>query len=434
MKASLIKETQKQLLLLNNKINNTKVNNFNTYKIIKILIKKKNSLERKLLILQNGELKYQIFSFLKKIADSDHRTSYKQLNAEQLYEYIQYIEGIKDEKILPTSISRLDGLARVMKQNEILNLKIAYYDNTIFKNLKAIKQRYIDKFKEGFEKKQKDFITYINDFKRVIGNKFHAKLVLRLENIKKTELNFNNDDFIIKLSNVSKYYANKYIAFKVFKDINLQIKAGEFVVILGPSGSGKTTLLNIISGMDNATNGNVVIANESLINKRGSKLTTFRRQNVGYVFQQYGLLPNLTVRENVEIGWDLQNDKSKRLNINEVLNDIGMYEYRNKFPYELSGGQQQRVSIARSLAKNPNLLFGDEPTGAVDEKTSKEILKLFVEVNKKYHNTVVIVTHNQLIAKMATKVIMVNNGMIEKVITNIKPKTVDEIKWSYEVK
>jgi putative ABC transport system ATP-binding protein len=179
--------------------------------------------------------------------------------------------------------------------------------------------------------------------------------------------------------------------------------------------------------MDNATYGEVIVAKESLINKRGSALTIFRKNNVGYVFQQYGLLPNLTVRENVEIGSNLQNDKDKKLPIDELLQTIGMYEYRNKFPYELSGGQQQRVSIARSLAKNPNLLFGDEPTGAVDEKTSKEILQLFKEVNNKFGNTVIIVTHNPLIAKLATTVIKVNNGKIEKVIKNNNPKTVDQV-------
>lgn len=214
------------------------------------------------------------------------------------------------------------------------------------------------------------------------------------------------------------------------KNVNLKINPGEFVVILGPSGSGKTTLLNIISGMDTASYGKTIICGENLINYNSNELTEFRRRNIGYVFQQYGLLPNLTIRENVEVGANLQSNKSKRIDIDELLKTIGIYEHRNKFPFELSGGQQQRVSIARSIAKNPNIIFGDEPTGAIDEEMSKQVMQLFLDVNKKYKTTIVIVTHNPIFADLASVVIKVNNGKIADVIKNKKPKTVNQLNWS----
>jgi putative ABC transport system ATP-binding protein len=234
-----------------------------------------------------------------------------------------------------------------------------------------------------------------------------AKKDFNVEDSKK-----NKDNGIIQLENVSKYYTNRTIATKVLKDVNLSIKEGEFVVIVGQSGSGKTTLLNIISGMDQATYGKVIVAGENLINYSNAKLTDFRRRNIGYVFQQYALLPNLTVIENVEIGQYLQKDKSKRMDIDKLLKSLDIYEQRNKFPHELSGGQQQRVSIARSMAKNPIILFGDEPTGAVDEATSKNILDMFVKLNKEHKTTIVIVTHNQEITKLASTVIRVKDGYV----------------------
>ena len=155
-------------------------------------------------------------------------------------------------------------------------------------------------------------------------------------------------------------------------------------------------MLNIITGIDVATSGQTYVNGQNLINKTSSQLTKFRKLNIGYIFQSYNLLPNLTVRENVEIGWKLQKNRALRLNINELLSVIGIDKYQDRYPYELSGGQQQRVSIARSMAKNPAIIFGDEPTGAVDEEMSKQILKLFVDLNKKYKTTVVIVTHNSI--------------------------------------
>jgi putative ABC transport system ATP-binding protein len=266
----------------------------------------------------------------------------------------------------------------------------------------------------------------MNNLRANLLSKFHASKVRKLENCKKDIVRSINKKYIIDLRKVVKYYNNNVLAIKVLKEIDLQIKYGEFVVILGPSGSGKTTLLNIISGMDNATLGDTVVAHQNLINLNTSQLTVFRRNNIGYIFQQYGLLPNLTVRENVEIGANLQKDTKKRLDIDELLKTIGIYEHQNKFPSELSGGQQQRVSIARSMVKNPQLIFGDEPTGAIDNAMSKHILELFVEINRKFKTTVIIVTHNPIIAELATKVVHVSDGKIVKVVNN-KPKSVNDL-------
>jgi putative ABC transport system ATP-binding protein len=268
------------------------------------------------------------------------------------------------------------------------------------------------------------------DLKSSYASKFHARLVKRLEYIKSRcgQKKSTDNRNIIELRNVVKYYNNGSLAVKVLRDINLRIKYGEFVVILGPSGSGKTTLLNIISGMDTASYGYTIVAKENLIKMNSAQLTDFRRRNLGYIFQQYGLLPNLTVRENVEIGYNLQKDVEKRINIDELLKTINIFDQRNKYPHELSGGQQQRVSIARSMAKNPTIIFGDEPTGAIDEAMSKNIMQLFVDINKKFGTTIIIVTHNPIFADLATTVVKVADGKIADIIKNKTPKKVEQLK------
>lgn len=296
-------------------------------------------------------------------------------------------------------------------KQDINNNKKAYKENKIDKNTYSInKSAILDKYYE-----QKDNINL---------------QIYMLKEEYKNFSQFDSSNLAIKLKNVVKYYNNKVLANKVLSNVNLEINKGEFVVILGPSGSGKTTLLNIISGMDNATYGDTIIAGENLIDYDQSMLTTFRRNNIGYVFQQYGLLPNLTVKENIQIGQNLQHNRSRFISIDEILKSIGLESQANKYPNELSGGQQQRVSIARSIAKNPNILFGDEPTGAIDQQTSKNIMNLFVDINKKYKTTIVIVTHNPILAKLATMVIYVSDGTISKIKYNSKPKTVEELNWS----
>ena len=264
----------------------------------------------------------------------------------------------------------------------------------------------------------------------------YAKLIKRFDKltkkVDKKDKSYKGikSPYVIDFTSLTKYYYNKWLATKVLKGFDLMIKQGEFVVILGPSGSGKTTLLNIMSGMDKATYGKTIVNGNNLIKMSDTELTDFRRDNIGYIFQQYGLLPNLNVRENVEIGWNLQKDKSKRLDIDELLKTVGMHEHAEKFPHELSGGQQQRVSVARSMAKNPAIVFGDEPTGAVDEEMSKQILQLFVDINKKFNTTVIIVTHNPIFADLASRVIKVNSGIIAQNYVNKRRKNVDQLDWS----
>ncbi|WP_391591677.1 ABC transporter, ATP-binding protein [[Mycoplasma] cavipharyngis] len=264
-------------------------------------------------------------------------------------------------------------------------------------------------------------------------NRRAVRLVKRMNSRKRSGSIYykNSPNCIIELENVSKWYTNNFTVNKILENINLTIKRGEFVVILGPSGSGKTTLLNIISGMDRASNGQVIVSDHNLITMSNKQLTRFRREYVSFVFQQYGLLNDLKIRENIELGAQLQENYRKRLDIDEVIENLGILQHSLKFPREISGGQQQRVAIARALVKNPEILFGDEPTGAVDEETSKQILKMFCEINKIYKTTIVIVTHNPIIAELATKVIRVSDGALKEVREQI-PKTVDQLNWTIQ--
>lgn len=418
--AKALKRLEDKLEKINNKLKSITVNSKKTLDTVIFLAKQKYHVQ-----LEYLRKYYQQNVFKKRLKEFYKVKSYKKLGAAQLYSYIQYIENNKS--LIWLNPVHIRNLCIEEKRLQELTAKFDYF-KAVVSNEESKKLSDKDKRKLKFAIVSSK--SYIKNLRPSVFSKYHAKVVLHLENIKKTEPTIaHNPENIITLRNVSKYYVNQYMAFKVLKNVDLEVPMGKFVVILGPSGSGKTTLLNIISGMDNATYGDVVIANESLINKRGSALTVFRKNNIGYVFQQYGLLPNLTVWENVEIGANLQKDKSKQIDITELLNSVGMLQFKKKFPYELSGGQQQRVSIARSLAKNPTLLFGDEPTGAIDEKNTKEILQLFSNVNKKYKTTIIVVTHNALIAEMADMVIKFNDGVISQIIHNDKPKTVAEINW-----
>ncbi|AHB99350.1 ABC transporter ATP-binding protein [Mycoplasmoides gallisepticum S6] len=305
----------------------------------------------------------------------------------------------------------------------------------------SIKQRE-DKIKDFFKVlhlknfarvKLSNIYKKIDKFKQNLETAFWNLEVSKVEILNKPhkirQTNPIRPDFVIDLRNVTKYYSNGVTTTKVLKNVNLQIPWGEFVVILGPSGSGKTTLLNIISGMDRASSGITFVANKNLIGFSDTQLTKFRQENIGYIFQQYGLLPNLNVKENIEVGAFLQRDASKRKDIDELLKNIGMYEQRNKLPTELSGGQQQRVSIARAIAKNPTVIFGDEPTGALDGEMTQVVLEEFVQINKKNKTTLIIVTHNPLIADIATMVIRVGDGTIKSITRNENPKSVKEIHW-----
>lgn len=213
---------------------------------------------------------------------------------------------------------------------------------------------------------------------------------------------------------------------EVLKGIDLEIERGEFCVLLGPSGSGKSTLLNIIGGIDGADSGSITIDGERIEDMTEKKLSLYRRKHLGYIFQMYNLIPNLTVRENIEVGAYLSD---KPLDVDELLHTLGIYEHQRKLPNQLSGGQQQRTAIGRAIVKNPDILLCDEPTGALDYNTSKDILRLIETVNQKYGNTIVMVTHNDAIKDMADRVVKLRDGMIRKTYTNEQKVPAMELEW-----
>lgn len=230
----------------------------------------------------------------------------------------------------------------------------------------------------------------------------------------------------IEFKDVSKVYFQGKIKITALDKINFGINKGELVVILGPSGAGKTTLLNILGGIDTASNGSIFVAGKDISKLNEHELTKYRRTDIGFVFQFYNLIQNLTALENVELAVQLCKE---HLEPKEILTKVGLEKRLDNFPSELSGGEQQRVAIARSIAKNPKLLLADEPTGALDFKTGKQILKLLEDVCRKEKMTVVIITHNSVLASMADKVIKINNGTISDIIINNNPKSIDELEW-----
>lgn len=230
----------------------------------------------------------------------------------------------------------------------------------------------------------------------------------------------------LTVKDLKKSYGSTSNKVEVLKGINFEVEKGEICVLLGPSGSGKSTLLNIIGGIDDADLGYVSIDSEKTKDMKEKELTRYRRKHLGYVFQMYNLIPNLNVKENIEVGAYLSDSP---LDINEVLNTLGLYEHRHKLPNQLSGGQQQRTAIGRAIVKNPDILLCDEPTGALDYHTSKEILKLIEDVNKKYGNTVIMVTHNDAIQNMADRVIKLRDGQIRDNIVNNSKVSAADLEW-----
>lgn len=230
----------------------------------------------------------------------------------------------------------------------------------------------------------------------------------------------------VKLTDVTKIYQMGEVEIHAADGINFAISKGEFVVIVGPSGAGKTTVLNILGGMDTATSGQVLVDGENVTEFSRKQLTAYRRDDIGFVFQFYNLVPNLTALENVELA--LQICKNPR-NALEVLEEVGLKERRDNFPAQLSGGEQQRVSIARALAKNPKLMLCDEPTGALDYNTGKAILKLLQNTCRERKMTVIVITHNSALAPMADRLIQIKNGKVSKMEINEHPVSVDQIEW-----
>lgn len=239
-------------------------------------------------------------------------------------------------------------------------------------------------------------------------------------------LHFKEVNMKIKINDVHKFYGENESRVEVLRGIDCEINDGEICVLLGPSGSGKSTLLNIIGGIESADSGSISIGDSNTLDMNEKDLTLYRRNHLGFVFQFYNLIPNLTVKENIEVCAYIS---SNPLDIDELLNVLGLYEHKDKIPSQLSGGQQQRCAIGRALVKNPSILLCDEPTGALDYHTSKEILALIESINKKYNNTIMIVTHNDAIKNMANRVLKMHDGQITKNYINENPVSAADLDW-----
>jgi len=326
---------------------------------------------------------------------------------------------LKAKKLAQKKVARNKKLE--LKKNKLLALKKLRAKKLAKKQLKRDKKLELKKNKLLIKKRIKQQNNLIAKYSKKI---LKSRKIISLTN-NKPSINEN----IIELFNVSKSYISGEVETPIIKNISLKIKKGNFVVVLGPSGSGKTTLLNLISGLDRASNGDVFVNGYNLTLLKDSHLTTFRRLNVGFIFQQYNLLTNLNAKENVEVGENLAQKKHQKWTIEKIFEKIDMAEQMNKYPHQMSGGQQQRVSIARALAKNPIVLFGDEPTGALDEKTGKKVLSILLNIQKEFESTIILVTHNPNIAKIADVIIKVHDGKIEEIVQNEHPTDPNLISW-----
>lgn len=231
---------------------------------------------------------------------------------------------------------------------------------------------------------------------------------------------------MIKLENINKIYSTGEVETIALKNVDLEINEGEFVVLLGPSGSGKSTMLNVCSGLDVPTSGKITIDQDEISSMNTKQLTKFRRDYLGFIFQQYNLLQTLSVKENVEVGKEVSKNP---FDVEEIIEQVGLTENIKKYPFQLSGGEQQRVSIARAVVKNPKIMFCDEPTGALDEENAKEILGVLQDLNEKYKTTVILITHNPSISTMADRIIRLNSGEVVEVITNKEKSRAKDITW-----
>lgn len=240
-----------------------------------------------------------------------------------------------------------------------------------------------------------------------------------------SELSYKEGMFI-EVKSLDKIYELGENSIKVLNDVSFQLEKGELCTLLGPSGSGKSTLLNAIGGLEKVERGEIIIDGTDIAKLKNMALTEYRRQKLGFVFQFYNLIPDLNVKENIEVGANISKDPIK---VEELLNDLGLWEHKDKFPKQLSGGQQQRCAIGRALVKKPAVLLCDEPTGALDYKTSKEILALIERVNKEYKTTIIIATHNEEITGMAKRIVRLKDGKINADIVNENIKSAEELEW-----
>lgn len=231
-------------------------------------------------------------------------------------------------------------------------------------------------------------------------------------------------DAFIELKNVVKSYTMGDVTIYANNGVNFKVNKGEFTVIVGASGAGKTTILNMLGGMDTPTSGTILVDGHNIATYDDKQLTDYRRDDIGFVFQFYNLIPDLTVQENIEVVADISNNP---LNINEVMEELGIASYKNRFPKELSGGQQQRVAIARALIKNPKILLCDELTGALDSKSSRDVLRVIEKINSSFKTTIIIITHNEAIAHMADTVVRIRDGKVADCIDNKQKMSADEL-------
>lgn len=292
-------------------------------------------------------------------------------------------------------------------------------------NKKSAKVKKTNEEKANIVKLKKIYNNSIRQQKNLTKN--YSTKIWKGEQFSNNNYIIDSQKYFIELNNVKKSYFNGEYETKVLKGINIKLEKGHFIVILGPSGSGKTTLLNLISGLDKTTSGDVFVLGYNLSYLKDSHLTKFRRDYIGFIFQSYNLLTNLTAKENTEVGSNLA--KKQGLKIEDIFETIGMSSKINNYPHQLSGGEQQRVSIARALAKNPSILFGDEPTGALDEEMGRKVLEILIKINKELKTSIIIVTHNPHIARIADTVLHVKNGTIDKFIINENPVSPSDIEW-----
>ncbi len=336
--------------------------------------------------------------------------------------FSNFTNWLKNEKRTPNKFETFAEEEAEFKYRTAEEYEAADFssDRAAIKHIKNIRKKRISIEKKMFKQRIKNELNHdlIKDLKISYKNKF------------KYGLESNTNDNIIEIRNLNKYYVNSKRFEKVLKDINLEIPRGKFILILGPSGSGKTTLLNTISGLDTFNSGDLISADRNLFYLNDNKRIEFRANNLSFIFQSYNLISTLTVEENIKIGENLRRKDADEIPLKEILINLGLEEQAKKYPFQLSGGQQQRVSIARALAKNPSILFADEPTGALDEERGKETMKLLMNINEKYKTTLIIVTHNPNFEDIADIIIRVKDGQISEYKINKNPtKDINEIKW-----